>query len=133
MDLKSTYNKIAGDWEREHKQDAWWQEGVNKWVSFLNHGDRVLDIGCGSGTKALYLIQKGLRVVGVDFSEKMIELAKKKVPDGEFLALDLKDLNQVEKNFDCVFAQAVLLHFPKQAIPTILQLLKSKIKNGGYI
>lgn len=133
MDLKSTYNKIAGNWEREHKNDSWWRGGVNKLINLLRPEDEILDVGCGSGTKALYLTEGGFRVMGIDFSEKMVELAKTKVPAGEFLVLDLKNLNQIKKEFDCVFAQAILLHFPKKEIPEIIQLLKHKVKNNGYI
>ena len=133
MSLKSTYNKIARNWEQEHKDDIWWQEGVNKLISILDPESNILDVGCGSGTKALYLTKRGFGVVGIDFSEKMIELAKIKVPTGKFLVLDLKDLNQIKKKFDCVFAQAILLHFPKKEIPAMLQLLKNKIKDGSYL
>jgi hypothetical protein len=29
MDLKSTYNKIAEDWHKNHQQDDWWVEGID--------------------------------------------------------------------------------------------------------
>ena len=39
---------------------------------------RALDVGCGTGTNALYLAQRGLTVVGVDFSPQAIALAREK-------------------------------------------------------
>ena len=78
--LKSTYNHIAEDWHKDHKEDTWWVEGTDKFVSFLKYNSLVLDVGCGAGVKSNYLINKGLKIVGLDFSEKMIEIAKREVP-----------------------------------------------------
>lgn len=41
-------------------------------------GKRALDLGCGTGTNAIYLAQAGLDVVGVDFSSKAIAVARVK-------------------------------------------------------
>ena len=43
---------------------------------------RALDLGCGTGTNALYLAERGWHVVGVDFVPKAIERAKSKVRTG---------------------------------------------------
>ena len=133
MDLKLTYNKIAEDWHKNHQQDDWWVEGADKFVSFLKTDNIVLDVGCGGGTKTKYLIDKGLNVIGIDFSEKMIEIAKREVPKAEFRVLDLWDIENLKENFDGIFIQAVLLHFPKKEIKDILNKTVKKLKIGGYL
>ncbi len=133
MDLKSTYNKIAKDWHKNHQQDDWWVEGVDKFISLLKQGSVVLDIGCGGGTKTKYLVNKGLKVFGIDFSEKMIGIAKREVPEADFLTMDLRDVNDLEENFDGIFVQAVLLHFPKKEIRDVLKKIINKLKDGGYL
>src|SRR5699024_3955770 len=40
--------------------------------------DYILDIACGNGNYSAYLAEKGVSVVGFDYSEKMIKLAKKR-------------------------------------------------------
>lgn len=52
MDLKSTYNLIAEDWDRDHLQDDWWIAGTNTFMSFLRPGVHILDAGCAGGIKA---------------------------------------------------------------------------------
>jgi SAM-dependent methyltransferase len=47
-------------------------------------GNLIVDLGCGSGIWAAHLCQAGYRVVGVDISSAMIELARKRAPDAEF-------------------------------------------------
>lgn len=43
-----------------------------------NSSDYILDIACGNGNYSAYLAEKGISVVGFDYGEKMIELAKKR-------------------------------------------------------
>ena len=132
-DLKDTYDKIAEDWHRDHLEDSWWVEGTNKYISFLKPGSTVLDVGCGAGVKSQYLSSKGLKVTGIDFSEKLIEIAKREVPKNTFLVRDIYQSLNLEQQFDGVFAQAVLLHIPKKDLPKILANLLSALRLGGYL
>lgn len=133
MDLKSTYNKIAKDWMKDHHEDTWWIEGTNKYLSFLKPGASILDVGCGAGVKSKYFTNKGFDVTGIDFSEEMIKLAKEQVPSGKFLVKDIKELLRFKALFDGVFAQAVLLHFPKNEVANILKNIIEPLKPGGYL
>lgn len=49
----------------------------------------VVDLGCGSGLLARELTGAGYRVLGIDISEAMIEIARKKAPDAEFRVASL--------------------------------------------
>src|SRR5687767_10527397 len=133
MDIKETYNKIAEEWHKDHQTDDWWRNGTDKFISFLKTEDLVLDVGCGGGTKSKYLIGKGLKVVGIDIAEKMIEIAKREVPQGEFMAMNLTDADKLEYLFDGIFMQAVLLHMPKKDALPILEKMVSKLKKDGYL
>jgi SAM-dependent methyltransferase len=44
----------------------------------------VVDLGCGSGLLARQLLDAGYRVFGVDISEAMVELARRRAPEAEF-------------------------------------------------
>ncbi|MCC5602295.1 class I SAM-dependent methyltransferase [Nostoc favosum] len=44
----------------------------------------VVDLGCGSGLSAQELTKANYRVLGIDISQSMIEIARKRVPDAEF-------------------------------------------------
>lgn len=132
MDLKQTYNKIAEDWHRDHKKDDWWIEGTDKFISFLDKDNLVLDVGCAGGIKSKYLIKNGMDVVGIDFSEKMIEISRREIPKGVFLVKDLADTDTLDYVFDAIFMQAVLLHIPKNNAKEIIKKLTEKLKRGGY-
>lgn len=133
MDLRETYNIIAEDWHREYGYADWPKKGRAKFVTYLNPGGIVLDVGCGGGTTTKFLLENGMRVVGVDLSENMIEIAKREAPQAEFHICDLRDIEKIEGVFDGILAQAVLLHIPKKEISKSLEKLVSKLKNGGYL
>ncbi len=132
MNLRDTYNKIAEDWYKDHL-DEWWIPGAEKFLSFLKKGDRILDAGCGPGIKSGFFVDRGFKVLGVDFSEKMIEIAKRDFAQARFSVLDLHEVEKLEGKFDGIFLQAVLLHFPKKEAKNILRKLTHKLESGGIL
>lgn len=132
-ELKDTYNHIAEDWHKDHQSDDWWQEGTDKFISYLKEGSAVLDVGCGGGNKSKYLADRGLDVLGIDFSESMITISSREVPTAKFQVLDIHDIDTLDKNFDGIFMQAVLLHIPKKEVEGILQKAIQKLHPGGYL
>lgn len=89
-------------------------------------------MGCGHGAKAKDLFDAGMRVLGIDFSTEMIKIARKIAPDCKFKILDIKNIDQLQGEFDGIFAQAVLFHFSKIELPKILKKIYFKLKKGGY-
>lgn len=59
----------------------------------LSAGERVLDVGCGTGRHTCELARRGFVVHGVDISERFVELARSAAPDGAtFERLDARTL-----------------------------------------
>jgi demethylmenaquinone methyltransferase/2-methoxy-6-polyprenyl-1,4-benzoquinol methylase len=75
----------------------WRRETVRETVS---PGDRVLDAACGTGDLAIEASRAGARVVGLDFSEAMLERARRKAPQLEWVQGDLLALPYDEGEFD---------------------------------
>ena len=77
-------------------------------------GRDVLDLGCGTGRHSAWLSSAGARVTAVDFSEGMLEEARRKVPPGRqvrFIAHDLHEpLPLRDASFDAVVSGLVLEH-----------------------
>ena len=76
-------------------------------------GCRVLDLGCGTGRHTAWLARAGARVTAVDFSEKMMEQARRKVAgaDVRFVVHDLHEsLPLKDASFDAVVSGLVLEH-----------------------
>ena len=65
-------------------------------------GDRVLDACCGTGDLALEAERQGGRVVGLDFSERMLERARRKSTTAEWVRGDVLALPFADGSFDVV-------------------------------
>ena len=65
-------------------------------------GDRMLDACCGTGDLAVAARRHGAQVVGLDFSERMLERARRKAPDVEFVQGDVLALPFDDASFDSV-------------------------------
>ncbi len=133
MNLRETYNRIAEDWFRDHTDDTWWISGTDHFLSILPKNSNVLDVGCGAGIKTRYISDRGFGVSGMDFSEKMIDIARRENPEIDFKVGDVYELDKVSGNFDGVFAQAVLLHIPKARAMEVLEKMKSRLKPNGFL
>ena len=75
----------------------WRRETVRETVSA---GDRVLDAACGTGDLAIEASRAGARVVGLDFSGAMLERARRKAPQLEWVQGDLLALPYADGEFD---------------------------------
>ena len=82
----------------------------------INDGNSVLDVGCGTG-QVLSIIGKQKDVSGfdLDVSEKMIEVAKSKNPEFEFVTGSCDELPYGDESMDVVMACMAYHHFPDQA------------------
>lgn len=88
-------------------------------------GERILDLGCGTGDLANTLFEYGVEVVGIDKSENMVKLASSKYPHIPFTVRDATKLTY-QNEFNAVFSNATLhwVHAPKEAVQCIYQSLK---------
>src|SRR5215475_14266210 len=70
-------------------------------VAVVRSGDRVIDGACGTGDLAVADVRAGAgSVVGVDFSARMLERARRKAPGIEFVEGDLLALPFEDASFD---------------------------------
>ncbi|MBI2600878.1 class I SAM-dependent methyltransferase [Candidatus Daviesbacteria bacterium] len=91
----------------------------------------ILDLGCGEGTRLNLLKGSGKRLVGIDISDKAIEMARLKYKGIEFVQGDLENLPFDEDEFDLVYSAFVLEHLvdPMKVLNQALKVLKK----GGKI
>ncbi len=65
-------------------------------------GMRLLDVGCGAGKAAQRAAALGARVAGIDAAPLLLEIARERVPAGDFRVSDLEDLPFAAASFDVV-------------------------------
>lgn len=92
----------------------------------------ILDAGCGTGRYIGLLKKKCKKIIGLDFSPEMLDIAKKRYPDVEFYNKDLtKRLPFKNNTFDKIVSSLVFPHFKKINGP--LKELHRVLKPGGKL
>jgi trans-aconitate methyltransferase len=91
-------------------------------------GERILDLGCGTGHLTAQIAEAGANVLGIDRSPEMIRQARLKYPSLQFEVMDAREI-ALDGNFDAVFSNATLhwIKEPKQVIAGI----KKSLRPGG--
>ena len=77
-----------------------------------NAGERVLDLGCGTGELTAMIAARGARVTGLDASDEMLATARARQPELTFVAADAQALTY-DAAFDAVFSNAALHWMPR--------------------
>ncbi|MFI0900320.1 class I SAM-dependent DNA methyltransferase [Streptomyces sp. NPDC020983] len=112
---------------------------AGEWLAgALPAGSRVLDLGCGTGMPtARQLVDAGHHVVGVDLSAGILELARRNVPEGEYLQADIAHLPPGPPlepgGFDGVAAFFSLLMLRRSEIPETLRAVHALLAPGGLL
>lgn len=107
----------------------------------IKPGDRVLDVGCGTGTLALRCLQRGAHVTGLDSSAFMLEQSEKNATReglADQLVLVKDSVTQLHKHFDedsfdVVMSTMALGEFPHEYLQYILHDCLRILKPGGRL
>ncbi|HEY8783083.1 MAG TPA: methyltransferase domain-containing protein [Mucilaginibacter sp.] len=94
----------------------------------IKPGELILDLGCGTGHLANEIIKRGAEVMGIDYSDEMVEHAAKAYPDIDFKVADAANFH-FNKAFDAVFSNAAL-HWMLKA-DDVIKCVYENLKHGG--
>ena len=126
-------------WERvAEKYDSVWSSLTRQFIPYLigdakiSAGMSVLDVACGPGYVSAAVKELGAVPTGIDFSGKMIAIAKEMLPDVPFVQGDAQELPFEDASFDRVLINFGLLHVshPEKACAEACRVLKPKGKFG---
>lgn len=99
---------------------------------------KILDLGCGFGDLSILMAKKGANVVGIDISEKWIDMCKSKyihIKNLDFIVADGSDLQQFKnETFDFVIMNMVLLNVPTiDKVKMIFKEISRILKKSGQL
>jgi len=100
-----------------------------------NPGNRVLDLGCGTGTLAQMCIERGAQVTGVDANSGMLDVAKRNSPSANFLNISLSNLDEhlEDESFDIILSTLAFSELTRAERLHVLKQIKRVLKKGGKV
>lgn len=116
---------------------SFWNKYLDEYWTFkilkkIVKGKKVLDLGCGSGIRTRKLAKLGAKVVGIDFSKTLIEIARKNNPQIIFYIGDIKKMPFKNSEFDIVSSNLVL-HYFKDLKPAYKETHRVLKKGGIFV
>lgn len=102
-------------------------------ASRLAPGARVLELGCGGGTRETAELASQFELTGVDLSERQLERARERVPGATFVRADLTSIDFDAGSFDAVVSFYVFNHVPRDLLASLLARAQRWLAHGGYL
>lgn len=120
------FNTIAENYDRMNHMmtcglDRHWRKRAVRGLQ-----GKVLDVACGTGDMCVLLAERGVTVTGVDISEEMLAIAKRKVENVEWGVADAERLPFEDNTFDavtCAFGVRNFVHL-EQGLGEMMRVLK---------
>jgi ubiquinone/menaquinone biosynthesis C-methylase UbiE len=138
LTTKNWFNRWSNEYDRTLGSISFHRKLLDLVVknSGLKAGQKILDIGCGTGLLSLKLLQaKNCRVTGVDYSDAMLNIFKDKIQRLKLAGrvtvqrMDAGELNFKDNSFDRAVS-TVTLHHLKAKLPAVKRIFRI-LKPGG--
>jgi len=130
-DIGIAYDQITHRWECDDFDRANGVVQHQRAIAFVKNRGRALDVGCGCTGRFIDLLcENGFSPEGVDVSQAMIKLARKRHPDVTFHLQDICEWNDVEK-YDFITAWDSIWHVPLEKQAHVLTKLIASLNKGG--
>jgi demethylmenaquinone methyltransferase/2-methoxy-6-polyprenyl-1,4-benzoquinol methylase len=115
-------------------------KAYDRMASGIKEGQRVLDIGCGTGALTLRAAAKGASVCGIDINPQMLEMAKERVNAAdlshlvEFREMGVAELeSEAPENYDVVMSGLCFSELSADEVRYALKQARRVLKTGGML
>jgi SAM-dependent methyltransferase len=103
---------------------------MTRFLTALPPGAKILELGCGAGGDSAEMLARGFDVRATDGSPELADIAAKRL-GRPVETLLFGDLDEVDA-YDAVWANACLLHVPRDQLADVLALIWRALKPDGY-
>ncbi len=116
---KLAYEKTADKYHENFKHEIEQKEYdrllLDKFSDLLHNNSIICDAGCGpSGHIGKYLADKGHKIIGIDISQRCIDIASLYNPDLVFKSMDIMNTNFDNALFDGIISYYSIIYTPKE-------------------
>lgn len=131
--IRDVYEAQATHFDTHRSRALFEARWLARFAACLPPAGRVLDLGCGAGDPiARWFIAEGFSVTGVDFADAMLEIARKRWPDGDWRQADMRSFDLAER-FDGIVAWDSFFHLTPSEQESCIARMGGHLKPGGSL
>jgi len=130
------FGKYALEYEQKYMDVSQYSMDIDLFCSNINaESPYILDIACGPGNIIQYIQSKHLNynILGLDLSDKMIQIANRNNPKSQFLVLDARNLNVINQKFDGMICSFLLPYLDENETQNLLSNIYKNLNINGIL
>ena len=129
---RHSYDRAAQEYAQRHSDPFSIRAMMQPFIRRLPKGGLILDAGCGPGRDARVFAEMGYVVIGIDYSQEMLRLAR---AEGrlDVRLMDMRDLDFNDESFDGVWANASVHHLSNRDLRLVLAEFQRVLRPGGVL
>lgn len=132
-DTQAIYERQAVEYDKRRSKALFEARWLARFAAGLPLGGRVLDLGCGAGDPiARWFMAEGFTVTGVDFSEAMLDIARRRWPEGDWRFADMRSFD-LEQHFDGIIAWNSFFHLTAEDQKDCIARMARHLRPGGML
>lgn len=130
-----TWNKMADLYHQKFMDLTIYNESYDEFCDLVADNARILEIGCGPGNIAHYLLKHNphFQLKGLDVAEKMVELARKNNPSAVFEVMDIRQLDQLNEIFDGIVCGFCIPYVSKEECAKLIVDCANLLSEDGIL
>jgi ubiquinone/menaquinone biosynthesis C-methylase UbiE len=117
----------------EMKQKEYDRLLLDRFAGYFDSESTICDMGCGPGHITRYVSDKGLKIFGIDISERCVEIARRENPGMRFEIMDMTRLDITDESVDGIISLYSIIHTPKRFMNRLFYEFNRVLKKHGKI
>lgn len=132
--VRASYDAVADNYVAMVGDPGPWHRGsLESFAEQVRDVGPVLDAGCGPGRIAGFLRDRGVEVIGIDLSPRMIDHAREQRPDITFDVVSVTDVDLVPGSLGGVLAWWSWFNLPRDVLPAVVARMAEALRPGGLL
>ena len=136
METVKIFDDAAYRYQEKYMDVSPYAEGLSLFCdSLCVEGAHVLDVACGPGNIARYVVDQmpSVKITAIDLSEKMLVLAKANVPSAVTLRIDAKGVKGIGQKFEGILASFIFPYLSNNEVSDFIRDAEDILTPNGLI
>lgn len=130
------FDQFAAEYAERFMDLSAYSDSIDRFCEWIGTKQpKILELGCGPGnvTRLLRLRFPKSEIIAIDLSPQMIEIARKHLPDVDFMVMDVRDISIIPVKFDAIMCSFCLPFLSKDDAAKLIADCACHLVKGGVL